>query len=108
MGSRLWLLVRGRIAPSLRRPVRTIALELLLVYGLALLVGVIATNDLGIGNAGAGFPFRGPISETRDLSAPIAVGDTFRVANTSGNIVVRSGAPGMVQAPATTHRWASD
>jgi hypothetical protein len=104
----LWLLVRGRIEPALRRPVGTIALALLLVYGLAMLASVIATNNLGSVNLGSGFSFRGPISETTDLSAPLAAGDTFRVANSSGNTTIRSGAPGTVQVTATTHRWASD
>lgn len=108
VGIGLWLLARGRLDPSLRRPVGTIALALLLVYGLAMLAGVIATTELRIGTIGSGFSFRGPITETLDLSAPIAAGDTFRVDNASGNTIIRSGASGTVQVNAITHRWASD
>lgn len=108
IGIGLWLLARPRLAPPLRRLVRTIALVLLVVYGLATLVGLVATSVAGLNTLRPGLGFRPPISEARELSAPLGVGGTFRVENTSGDTTIRAGAPGAVLVTATTYRWVSD
>jgi hypothetical protein len=107
----LWLLVRPRLTPTLRRPVGAFALVLLLVYAGALLAATVASSNVQLGIPGSGvsgFGFRPPISATTELNAPISAGETFRVDNTSGNTVIRSGGTATIQVAATTYRWASD
>lgn len=107
----LWLLVRPRLTPTLRRPAGAFAFVLLVVYCGTLLAAAIVSSDLQLGIPGSGvsgFGFRPPLSATTALSAPISAGETFQVENTSGNTTIRSGGTDTVQVTAITHRWATD
>ena len=105
----LWLLARDRLPEATRQPLAALGVLLLVAYGVvaggAALASAGATltgqefrvNVPGFGNA--------PFTETIELSAPIAPGETLSVNNPAGRTVIRAGGGNEVRVTATIHRW---
>jgi hypothetical protein len=109
-----WLLLR----PVLPEPIRAIAsgfVALLLVLaGTIAIAAVVASSvdpaawergRIDFGNTGA-FPVVAPLSSTTTLTAPIAAGDSLRVANeTGGSTWVMAGIGNEVRAQVSVQSW---
>lgn len=101
----LWLLIRGRLPVAVRRPIATVGILALVLYGT---LAIAATGAAAGWRNFGGLPiFWAPYSSTVNLSASIRSGNTLRIDNPAGRTTVQVGSGSEVRVTATKHYWAT-